>query len=129
MLGCLRALPGSGGPGVAVLDNAGMPPTKASKARRKGLGRRGIGSDDSPACNPESSRIVPVSKQVEHHEIPRRGRESTAEPRASVEAEGRKLDSRGLDKLGPAAERAKTSTLTGSFGGLPKFEHYLRTFK
>jgi hypothetical protein len=53
------------------------------------------------------NRIEPVFKQIKHHEIPRRSRETKAELRASVESGfesyGRKLDSKSGKQLRPAA--------------------------
>jgi putative transposase len=103
----LMALPASSVPRVVVLDNAGMHTSKAFKARRQELSRRGIYLYYLPAYSPELNRIEPLFKQIKHHEIPRRSHKTKAELKASVESGfasyGRKLDLKSAGKLGLAA--------------------------
>lgn len=107
LLECPRALPASNVPRVVVLDNAGMPTSKAFKANRKELARQRIYLYYLPAYSPELNRIEPVFKQIEHHEIPRRSHKSKAELRAAVESGfetyGRKLEPKSVRQLRPAA--------------------------
>ena len=107
LLGYLRGLPAAGVPRVVVLDNAGLHVSKAVKAQRKELARRGTFLYYLPAYSPELNRIEPVFKQVKHHEIPRRSHQSKAELRASVESGfesyGRKLGPKSGQQLRPAA--------------------------
>jgi transposase len=107
LLEYLRGLPAAGVPRVVVLDNAGLHVSRAVKAQRKELARRGIFLYYLPAYSPELNRIEPVFKQVKHHELPHRSHTSKAELRASVEhgfeSYGRKLGPKSGLKLRPAA--------------------------
>jgi len=107
LLEYLRGLPAAAVPRVVVLDNAGLHVSKAVKAQRKELARRGTFLYYLPAYSPELNRIEPVFKQVKHHEIPRRSHQSKAELRASVESGfesyGRKLGPKSGEELRPAA--------------------------
>jgi transposase len=107
LLEYLRALPGSKVPRVVVLDNAGMHTSKAVKAQRVELARRGIYLYYLPAYSPKLNRIEPLFKQIKHHEIPRRSHKTKAELRASVESGfesyRRKLDPKSVEQLRPAA--------------------------
>jgi putative transposase len=107
LLEYLRGLPEARVPRVVVLDNAGLHVSKAVKARRKELARRGIFLYFLPPYSPELNRIEPVFKQVKHHEIPRRSHKSKAELRASVESGfesyGRKLVPKSVIELRPDA--------------------------
>jgi transposase len=86
LLVCLRGLPATGVPRVVVLDDVGVHFNKAVKARRQELARRGALMDYLSAYSPEFNQIQPVFKQVRHHEIFRRSRNSKADLTASVES-------------------------------------------
>jgi len=107
LLAYWRALPAADVPRVVVLDNAGIHTSKAVKAARPGLAKRGIYLYYLPPYSPELNRIEPVFKQIKHHEIPRRSHKSKSELRASVESGfesyGRKLDPKSVGELRPAA--------------------------
>ena len=107
LLGYLRSLPAAAVPRVVVLDNAGLHTSKAVRAERPGLARRGVYLYYLPPYSPELNRIEAVFKQVKHHEIPRRSHASRAELRKSVEqgftAYAQKLRERSREKLRPAA--------------------------
>jgi len=85
LLAYLRSLPPAAVPRVVVLDNASIHVSKAFKARRKELSRRGIYLYYLPAYSPELNEIEPVFKQVKHHEIPQRSHTSKQGLRSSVE--------------------------------------------
>jgi transposase len=72
-------------PRVVVLDNASIHVSKAFKAQRKELSRRGLYLYYLPAYSPELNEIEPVFKQVKHHEISKRSHTSKQELRSSVE--------------------------------------------
>ena len=71
---------------MVVLDNAGIHTSKAVKAARPDLARRGVFLYYLPAYSPELNRIEPVFKQVKHHDIPVRSYTSKADLRQAVEA-------------------------------------------
>jgi transposase len=79
-------LPAAEVPRVVVLDNAGIHTSKAVKAARPELARRGIYLYYLPAYSPELNRIEPVFRQVKHHDIPIRSYTSKADLRLAVEA-------------------------------------------
>jgi transposase len=86
LLAYLRGrLPEADVPRVVVLDNGSIHVSKAFKAQRKELSRRGIYLYYLPAYSPELNEIEAVFKQVKHHEIPKRSHTSKAELRQSVE--------------------------------------------
>jgi len=107
LLAYLRGLPAVAVPRVVVLDNASMHTSKAFKAQRQELSRRGIYLYYLPAYSPELNAIEPVFKQIKHHEMPKRSHTSKAELRASVEqgfdSYGRKLRPKRDTQLRPAA--------------------------
>ena len=81
----LRGRPASGVPWVVVLDNAGIHTSKALKAARPALAKRGIYLYYLPAYSPELNRIEPVFKQVKHHDIPVRSYTTRTDLRTAVE--------------------------------------------
>ncbi len=81
----LESLPAAAVPRVVVLDNASIHTSKAFKARRKELSRRGIYLYYLPPYSPKLNEIESVFKQVKHHEIPKRSHTSKQELRGSVE--------------------------------------------
>jgi len=85
LLAYLRSWPATAVPRVVVLDNASIHVSKAFKAQRKELSRRGIYLYYLPAYSPELNEIEGVFKQVKHHEIPQRSHTSKEELRNSVE--------------------------------------------
>jgi transposase len=85
LLTYLQSLPTAAVPRVVVLDNASIHVSKAFKAQRKDLSRRGIYLYYLPPYSPELNEIEPVFKQVKHHEIPQRSHTSKQELRNSVE--------------------------------------------
>ena len=85
LLAYWRALPAADVPRVVVLDNAGIHTSKAVKAARPGLAKRGIYLYYLPPYSPELNRIEPVFKQVKHHEMSTRSHTTRAELRQSVE--------------------------------------------
>ena len=107
LLAYLQSLPAAALPRVVVLDNASIHTSKAFKARRKELSRRGIYLYYLPAYSPKLNEIEPVFKQVKHHEIPQRSHTSKQELRNSVEqgfdSYARKLRPKGERQLRPAA--------------------------
>ena len=60
LLAYWRALPAADVPRVVVLDNAGIHTSKAVKAARPGLAKRGIYLYYLPPYSPELNRIEPV---------------------------------------------------------------------
>ena len=85
LLAYWRALPAADVPRVVVLDNAGIHTSKAVKAARPGLAKRGIYLYYLPPYSPELNRIEPVFKQVKHHDMPVRSHTSKADLRKAVE--------------------------------------------
>jgi len=85
LIAYLKALPAADVPRVVVLDNASLHISKATKAARPGLARRGIYLYYLPPYSPELNEIEAVFKQVKHHEIPRRSYTSKTELREAVE--------------------------------------------
>jgi len=107
LLAYWRALPAADVPRVVVLDNAGIHTSKAVKAARPGLAKRGIYLYYLPPYSPELNRIEPVFKQVKHHEIPKRSHDSKEELKESVEqgfdSYAKKLRRKRDTELRPAA--------------------------
>lgn len=78
-------LPAADVPRVVVLDNAGIHTSRAVRAARPGLAKRGIYLYYLPAYSPELNRIEPVFKQVKHHDMPTRNFATQADLRDAVE--------------------------------------------
>jgi transposase len=78
-------LPAADVPRVVVLDNAGIHTSRAVKAARPALAKRGIYLYYLPPYSPELNRIEPVFKQVKHHDIPVRSYPTKSELRTGVE--------------------------------------------
>ncbi len=86
LLASLRdRLPAADVPRVVVLDNAGIPTSRAVKAARPGLAKQGIYLYYLPPYSPELNRIEPVFKQIKHHDIPVRSYTSRSDLRMAVE--------------------------------------------
>jgi putative transposase len=79
-------LPAAEVPRVVVLDNAGIHTSKAVKAARPGLAKRGIFLYYLPPYSPQLNRIEPVFKQVKHHEMSTRSFTTRADLRVAVQA-------------------------------------------
>lgn len=67
-----------------VLDNAAVHTSRAVRAARPELARRGVHLYYLPAYSPELNRVEAVFKQVKHHDIPTRSYPTRAELRAAV---------------------------------------------
>ena len=85
LLAYLQSLPQAGVPRVVVLDNASIHVSKAFKAQRKDLSRRGIYLYYLPAYSPELNLIESVFRQVKHQEIPQRSFTTRRELRDAVD--------------------------------------------
>src|SRR5262249_6265581 len=107
LLAYLQSWPAAAVPGVVVLDNASIHVSKAFRAQRKELSRRGIYLYYLPPYSPKLNEIEPVFKQVKHHEISRRSHTSKQELRTSVEqgfdSYAQKLRPKRDNQLRPAA--------------------------
>jgi transposase len=107
LIAYLEGLPPSAVPWVVVLDNASLHVSKAVKAKRRELARRGVYLYYLPPYSPELNAIEAVFKQLKHHEMPRRSHTSKEELRQSVEqafdSYRNRLRSKGDKELRPAA--------------------------
>jgi transposase len=86
LLQFLGELPASKLPRVVVLDNAGLHTSRAVKAERPGLARRGVYLYYLPPYSPELNRVEAVFRQVKYHRMPRRSHDTLAGLRTAVDA-------------------------------------------
>jgi hypothetical protein len=86
LLQFLRELPVSKKPRVVVLDNAGLHTSRAVRAARQELSRRGVYLYYLPPYSPELNRVEAVFRQVKYHRMPRRSHDTLVGLRTAVDA-------------------------------------------
>jgi transposase len=86
LLQFLGERPASKRPRVVVLDNAGLHTSKAVRAERPALARRGVYLYYLPPYSPELNRVEAVFRQVKYHQMPRRSHDTLVGLRTAVDA-------------------------------------------